>query len=175
VAGLWYILGFALALALLLTAVKRIEYHFWLKNTRARRATQQQHSATGFKSSRPSTAGPDDSPGDVTVEEPSVQMLSLTVKQQRAHAFVDAHACTSRVSPLGMFVSSGSAGSSSDGQHRDCVAEITLPPGGVASYDGGASAAPADIGHAVPPSAGYVNALGAVQQVPRAEAALDSS
>jgi hypothetical protein len=175
VAGLWYILGIALALAVLITAVKRIEYHFWLKSTRARRATKQQQTAANTDPSQSPCTRPYSPPGDVTLEEPCVRMLSLTVKQQRAHAYVHAHATTtSRFGALGMFPSSGDARSSGDGQHSDCVAEFTLPPGGVASYAGDASAAPAEDGHAAAPSVGECTAVDTVQQVPRAEAALDS-
>jgi hypothetical protein len=172
VAGLWYIQGIALGIALLLTAVKRIEYHLWLKAARVRRATRQQHEEAALKPSSQSPCGSDTCPGDASLEEP-VQMLSLTVKQQRAHAH--AHTAPSRPSPLGMLSSSsGSAVDGGDGQHEDCIAEMTLPPGGVASSPGGPTAAAVE-GRRTSAPLGAVNSFDGMQQATRSAAALDGN
>jgi hypothetical protein len=178
VAGLWYIQGIALGIALLLTAVKRIQYHFWLKGAKARRATKQQQEEAAAASSVSALSSPNNTgpPGDGVVEDKRIQMLSLDVKQQRAHAYVHAHATSTRLSPLGAFSSSGNADISSDGQHGDCLAEITLPPGGVESHEGGTTATAA-AGRHMPSTAALdtVGGVTAVQQALRSEAALDSS
>lgn len=173
VAGLWYIQGIALGIALLLTAVKRIQYHFWLKAARARRATNQQHEEAASDSPGQPICSPDSPPGGASVAELPLQMLSLNGRrQQKVHAQLHAQSALNKPSPLGMFSSSGGAAVSGDGQHGDCVAEITLPPGGVASYAGG-PASPAVDGRMLAALPGVVESH--LQQAPRSAAALNTS
>lgn len=136
-----------MAVAFLLTAIKRIQYYVWRQAQRSmhesRRATKAQEAAkqvqAGPDNQEPDTQATDSmsegqsalKQANLKIESGSGQLIPAVRAPNRVGSNIFAD--SSRQVTYALPSSSGS------GSRADCVAQIRIPPGGIASYDGTAS------------------------------------